>query len=154
MTEQQIQETLTFFEKIGIEAREVTFEEGQTSCVPGISCLGGTLKIDRALLQFPGDLYYAAGRIAASLPAERPDLDDNPSPPPALEMAAMAWAFAAAEETGVGAEHVFHPSGYHGQSTALIEAYRAGTGPGIPLITYFEMAEQYPRLTHWLRPSS
>ncbi|MGJ8725471.1 MAG: hypothetical protein ACSHYB_13010 [Roseibacillus sp.] len=154
MTQPQFQATFSFFEKIGIKVLEITFSEGQSSCVPGVSCAGGVVSFDREQLEFPGDLYYVAGRIAVSLPEDRQHLDDRATLEPALEMAAMAWAFAAAKEAGIEPELVFHPSGYHGQSRDLIQAYHSGVGPGIPLLSYFGMSENYPSLLPWLRTES
>lgn len=152
MTDEQIQTSLEFFSSIGIQVKEDVLT---TSCVPGLSTEGGVLTMNREELSYPGDLFYAAARIAVTDPAGRPALTDDPKLETSEEMAALSWAYAAAHHLGIDAQHVFHPHGYHNQSADLIAHYSSSEpGLGVPMLYYWGMATVFPNLNTWLRPST
>jgi hypothetical protein len=151
MTTEDIQTAESFFRSIGIETTHASLDgEG---CVPGISCREGRFSIDEIQLAYAGDLFYVAGRIAVTAPEDRDALDDRPKLDAAEEMAALAWAFAAANHLGIPAEEVFHESGYHGQGRDLAAQFASGSGPGVPMLNYYGMGQNFPQLTSWLRPT-
>jgi hypothetical protein len=144
---------------IGIELERASLD-APTLC-PGVEARRGVLLVDEARLAHPGDLLHEAGHIAVCDPARRPTLEaigDDPGE----EMAAIAWSYAAGRELGLDPAVVFHPAGYRGGAQALITAFEADGGVGVPLLEWFGMtlgvksatarsAEPYPHMSRWLR---
>jgi hypothetical protein len=79
-----------------------------------------------------------------------------------LEVAAVAWSYAAAAALGIDPGEVFHAAGYRGQSAGLLATFRAGVYPGAHLLEAAGLTatgpraealgvEPYPHMLHWLR---
>jgi len=77
-------------------------------------------------------------------------------------MTTIAWSFAAARHLGIDIEMLFHPDGYKGGSSALIENFTTGRYIGVPLLHCYGMAveprqaaalgvEPFPHMLRWLR---
>lgn len=155
---------LPFLAEIGIEVREEKLPDA--TFVPGIRIDRGALVIDRAKLTYPGDLLHEAGHLAVVPPTRRGRLSDNlktddPQNDLGLEIAAIAWSFAALRHIGIDPAVVFHAGGYRGASSAYIENFTSGCYVGVPLLAYFDMTLErddgsgqavYPRMARWLRP--
>lgn len=138
-----------FLDRIGIPWEKVELEE--ETLLPGIRAEAGVLKFDPARLQWPGDLLHEAAHIALAAPSQRAGFCSRPKDPPAEEMAALAWSYAAALEAGVPPEIVFHEGGYEGGGAQLIEQYGTGGGYGVPMLQWYRMTHRFPHLHSWLR---
>lgn len=151
----------TFLERIGlrIEWGEVP---GDTF-LPGILLVRGGLRICRIQLKYPGDLLHEAGHLAGLTEEERQQDFPVVSTDGGMEMMALAWSYAAAVEIGVPLEVLFHPDGYKGGATNLIENFAAGRHIGVPMLQYFGLAYEprfaaergvppFPQMQCWLRP--
>lgn len=142
---------------IAVSAGEVPGD----SFLPGLTVRDGGIVYDPARLAYPGDLLHEAGHIAVSDPAARPTLSAI-SDDPGEEMAAIAWSYAAACAIGIDPAVVFHPHGYRGGATAIIDNFAAGRYFGVPMLEWFGMAAdkadaaltgeaRYPAMRRWLR---
>lgn len=156
----------SFLNEIGIDCREGMLME--STFLPGIDIQKGGIIYDRQRLKYPGDLLHEAGHLAVLRPADRkeaqsPDSVSGDIQPPAAEMAAIAWSWAAAKHLKITPDILFHEGGYKGESAWLIEIFSAGSYIGVPMLQWFGMTKQaspntpdneitYPRLAHWLRP--
>jgi hypothetical protein len=87
---------------------------------------------------------------------------DNMDDDGGLEMAAIAWSYAASIQLGLPASVVFHEAGYRGGSEALLENFAAGRYIGVPLLEWAGMTatgeraeargvQPYPSMLAWLR---
>ena len=144
-----------FLAEIGIETEEVALPDG--TFLPGLLIDQGRLLIDPARLLYPGDMLHEAGHLAVASAQERPRMSgnvmENQPEREGEELAAMLWSYAACQALGLPAEAVFHPAGYHGQSTWILDNYRQGTYIGLPLLVWMGLTttDAFPRLTRWLR---
>ena len=147
-----------FVRGIGIDVRAAALPE--PTFLPGLAIRGGALLIDEERLSYPGDILHEAGHIAVSDSAVRSQPDLKPSD--GEEIATLAWSYAAALHLGIAPEIVFHPDGYKGGASALLENFAAGRYLGVPLLQYFGMSveprhaaargvEPYPHMLRWLR---
>jgi len=147
-----------FVRHIGIEIRPAALPA--PTFLPGLDIRHGAILLDESRLSYPGDVLHEAGHIAVAHPDERgqPQL----APTPGDEMATLAWSFAAARHLGLALEVLFHPDGYKGGSSALIENFSAGCYVGVPLLQYYGMTleprqaaargvEPFPHMLRWLR---
>lgn len=147
-----------FVRAIGIEVRPA--ELAEPTFLPGLDIRHGAILVDEPRLKWPGDLLHEAGHIAVAHPDERrqPTL----SPTPGDEMTAIAWSFAAARHLDLALEILFHPDGYKGGGSALIENFTAGHYVGVPLLHCYGMSveprqaaargvEPFPHMLRWLR---
>lgn len=146
---------LGFLTKIGITVEEATLSDN--TFLPGILIHEGHLLIDRQRLRYPGDVLHEAGHIAVTRAAERSTLggnitENNPEKE-GEEMAVLLWTYAASLAMSLPAEVVFHPDGYKDQSDWLLENFRTGHCAGLPLLVWMGLstAEEFPRMTRWLR---
>jgi hypothetical protein len=148
-----------FIVGVGIQVEAATLD-APTPC-PGMLARCGVLLVDEARLAYPGDLLHEAGHIAVCDPALRGTLeaigDDGGE-----EMAAIAWSYAASRDLGLDPTVVLHPAGYKGCAEALIAAFEAYGGVGVPLLEWFGMtlgpksaaaqgAAPFPHMRRWLR---
>ncbi|MEA2381501.1 MAG: hypothetical protein QOH72_1472 [Solirubrobacteraceae bacterium] len=155
-----------FLEEIGIAvtAAELAPDDG---FLPGIRLERGGLLVDESQLTYPGDLLHEAGHVAAAPPAVRPALSGALDVPGldmgALEVAAIAWSYAAALAVGIDPAEVFHGGGYRGRSPGLLMTFGAGVYPGANLLEEAGMTATgpraealgvppYPHMLRWLRP--
>lgn len=155
----ETQQIAAFLREIGLVI--IAGQVDDTSFLPGIEVIPCGLRVDEARLTHPGDLLHEAGHLAVLSPAERAavaaDVGDNGG----LEMAAIAWSYAAAVHLGLDPAIVFHPEGYRGGSQALIENFSAGRYFGVPVLQWLGLAIEpqhaapssrvYPAMLRWLR---
>lgn len=149
---------LGFLDEIGL-AWELAELDG-TTLLPGLELRSGRLRVDPSRLEHPGDILHEAGHLAL-LPGDRrsdatlADLED-----PGLEIAAMAWSYAAALHCGVPPGLVFHPRGYRGQAASLLAALEGGGLLGQPVLAWLGLTScgtigdglaQFPRMSRWIR---
>jgi hypothetical protein len=146
-----------------VEAAELEPEDG---FLPGIRVERGVLMVDEARLEYPGDLLHEAGHIAMA-PAElRPSLSGAIDVPgldmASLEVAAVAWSYAAAVALAVDPAELFHAGGYRGKSAGLLATFGVGVYPGAQLLEEAGLTaagpraealgvEPYPHMLRWLR---
>jgi hypothetical protein len=152
-----------FLDGIGIPVRS-----GPVSgpcAVPGIAIADGGLVLDPDAPSHPGDLLHEAGHLALLPPSERAAAHGLlPGATGAgYELGAICWSVAAAWHLGLGLAQVFHADGYRGDSAWLIEAFEAGTSPGLPLLQWAGLTwapgtepageAPFPAMRRWLRTS-
>lgn len=149
-----------FLRAIGLEIRAE-----ETSCetfLPGIDIRHGALVYDETKLRHPGDLLHEAGHLALKSPVERAASSRDAGGDPGEEMGAIAWSYAAVVHLNLPPEVVFHPDGYFGGSTALIQNFTTGHSIGVPMLVWHGLAEVarrghpaagpvYPAMIRWLR---
>lgn len=151
---------MEFLDGIGLKV-EIA-ERLPKTFLPGISTKNGILTIDEPRLLYPGDLLHEAGHLAMLRPSDRIRADGNMGDDGGLEMAAIAWSYAAAIHLGISPAVVFHESGYKGGSQAILENFAAGRFIGVPLLEWagLTVGEQrakalgvpaYPAMLRWLR---
>jgi hypothetical protein len=134
--------------------------------LPGIRVERGVLMVDEARLEYPGDLLHEAGHIAMAPAALRPSLSGAIDVPgldmASLEVAAVAWSYAAAVALGIDPVEVFHGGGYRGKSAGLLTTFGVGVYPGAHLLEAAGLTatparaeelgvEPYPHMLRWLR---
>jgi hypothetical protein len=155
-----IRRITAFLEEQGFSVRFATVLE--SSFLPGIAIQQGVLLIDPSHLLSPGDILHEAGHLAVLLPAERSEVNELVGNDGGMEMAAIAWSWAAALHLGIPPSELFHTNGYKGGSAALIENFSAGRYVGVPMLEWFGMAAgekraqtvgtaPYPAMIRWLR---
>ncbi|GAB3854465.1 hypothetical protein GCM10028822_24380 [Hymenobacter terrigena] len=147
-----------FLAEIGIPTQEV--ELTIDTFLPGILIENGGLLIDPAKLLYPGDILHEAGHLAVTPAAERAQLAGNvmagkpdQNGTDGEEIVAMLWSYAASEAIGLPPEIVFHPDGYRNASNWMLDNFRQGIYPGLPLLVWMELTtnEGFPKMTRWLR---
>jgi hypothetical protein len=149
---------LAFMEEIGL--RWELAELGEGTFLPGLCIDDGVLRVDATRLQFPGDILHEAGHLAVTPAAQRATLGPDGLGEPGLEIAALAWSYAACLHLGLAPEVVFHPSGYKGQADWLRETFRQGGNLGQPLLAWMGLTrwgsnpqepDRFPAMARWLR---
>ncbi|GAB3582862.1 hypothetical protein [Hymenobacter daeguensis] len=147
-----------FLAEIGLETEEKRLPKN--TFLPGLLIDGGRLLIDPARLLYPGDVLHEAGHLAVTPAAERAQLSGNvmankpeQQGTDGEEIAAMLWSYAAALALDIAPEVVFHPQGYRDQSAWILNNYRQGIYPGLPLLVWMDLTTtaDFPRMTRWLR---
>ncbi len=134
---------------------------GGDTFLPGVTIEPGGLVVDPERLLYPGDLLHEAGHLAVMLPAQRASTGSNAGSDMGYEIAAQTWSYAAAVHLGLPSEVVFHPAGYKGASTTLMEVYHDGNA-GVPLLQWMGLTldrtraaaasvPPYPHMIRWLR---
>lgn len=154
-----------FLEGVGIAVSAADLG-GEETFLPGIRLDAGTLVVDEARLEHPGDLLHEAGHIALVPAVQRhlltgeaavPGLD-----PGELERAAVPWSYAAALAAGVDPAEVFHPAGYRGHAAGLLATFSLGVYPAAALLEAMGLTatgpraaalgvDPYPHMLRWLR---
>ncbi|WP_423604951.1 hypothetical protein [Sphingomonas sp. MS122] len=159
-TDPLVARIVTFLERIGIPV--IVDQVPEDALLTGATVRRGALVFDPEMLAWPGDLLHEAGHIAVTDPAVRAAQDDV-SPDPGEELAAMAWSYAAAVAIGIDPQIVFHDGGYLGGGGNYLESYcNGGTGIGVPMLQYYGMSAEphqaealgrasFPSMTRWLR---
>ena len=147
-----------FLAEIGIPTQEVALTT--ETFLPGILIDNGGLLIDPARLLYPGDILHEAGHLAVTPAAERVQLAGNvlagkpkQQGTDGDEIVAILWSYAAARAIGMPSEIVFHPDGYHGSSSWILDNFRQSVYPGLPLLVWMGLTtnEEFPAMTRWLR---
>lgn len=148
---------LAFVQRVGLDWELADLPAG--TVLPGLDVTGRRILVDPGRLLHPGDVLHEAGHLAVLLPEERevpaaPGLRD-----PGLEMASMAWSYAAAVHLGLPPELVFHDAGYRGEAGQILAAYRDGANLGQPLLAWMGLTswqghgpgEPFPAMAAWVR---
>jgi hypothetical protein len=153
-----------FLNGIGIEI--VPADLPDETFLPGIKVENGKLRVDEARLKYPGDLLHEAGHLALAAGDVRPALSGEViipgEDPDEIEVAATAWAFAAATFLAVEPRILFHEGGYQGKSESLILTYSTGVYPGVFSLQRFGLTvagkaadeagvAPYPYMLKWVR---
>jgi hypothetical protein len=140
-----------FFAEIGLPFQFV--EVPCPTFLPGVAIRRGVLTIDREKLLYPGDLLHEAGHLAVLPPAERAEADGDVGPDGGMEMAAIAWSYAAALHLGVPVEVLFHDEGYRGGASALRQNFAERRFIGVPLLEWMDLTTgaRFPAMDRWLR---
>lgn len=102
--------------------------------LPGIQIKDGELVVDEHRLAYPGDLLHEAGHLAMVPGAMRKGVNGeltNEVDTALIEVAAIAWSYAACIHLDIEPHVVFHPAGYHGKSEALLLGFSVGVYPGV-----------------------
>ncbi len=155
----ETQQIAAFLRGIGLVV--VPEQTGSGSFLPGVEVIPNGLRVDETHLAHPGDLLHEAGHLAVLSPAERAMAAEDAGDDGGLEMAAIAWSYAACLYLGLDPAIVFHPDGYRGASQALIENFTAGRYFGVPVLQWLGLAVEpqhaapgqpaYPCMIRWLR---
>ena len=143
-----------FLAGIGIAIREESLA-GPTF-LPGITISHGVLVIDETRLLYPGDILHEAGHLAVLTPSARAAVDGDVGDDGGMEMAAIAWSYAAALHLGLDPSVVFHSDGYREGSQSLLENFAAGRYVGVPILQWAGMtaatgSRPFPSMARWLR---
>ena len=133
----------------------------------GIFIENGKIFVDESKLAFPGDLLHEAGHLAVTPKNLRPYLSDEIKLPrefdiDAVEVAAIAWSYAAVLHLDLEPRVVFHAGGYKGNSESLLLSFSLGVYIGINTLEAAGMTatganarqlgvEPYPQMLKWLR---
>ena len=150
---------LAFLRGIGLAVEARTLPD--TTVLPGISIDGGVLLFDAAKLAHPGDLLHEAGHLAVVPAAVRRTISGGMDSDGGLEMAAIAWSYAAAAFLQLPLDILFHPAGYRGGAASLRENFSSGRYIGVPVLEWLGMtdhlrpeargsASRYPLMKEWL----
>jgi hypothetical protein len=142
---------VAFLEAVGLTVRSEQIAE--PTFLPGIAVRQGVLTFDPERLLYPGDLLHEAGHLAVMPADERAAANGPAGDDPGLEMAAIAWSWAAAREIGIAPSVVFHPAGYKGGSDSILENFTTGNYFGVPLLELFGLTGkgEFPSMRRWLR---
>jgi hypothetical protein len=145
---------VSFLVEIGIAVREEPLS-GPTF-LPGLTIHRGALVIDESRLLYPGDILHEAGHLAVLTPSARAAADGDVGDDAGMEMAAIAWSYAAALHIGLDPSVVFHADGYRDASETLLENFAAGRYFGVPILQWAGMtaasgARPFPSMQRWLR---
>lgn len=149
-----------FLQSIGLAIHYEPIPE--PTFLPGMAIRKGALTIDESKLLYPGDLLHEAGHLALLPPSQRAVADGNMGDDGGLEMAAIAWSYAAALHLGIPPEVVFHPAGYHDGSQAILENFADDRFFGVPVLEWAGLTatgkhaktlgvQPYPTMLKWLR---
>jgi hypothetical protein len=121
--------------------------------LPGVTVVLGVLVVDEERLLYPGDLLHEAGHLAMLTPEERAEAGGDMGDDGGMEMAAIAWSYAAAVHLGIEATVLFHTGGYRGGAEALAANFAAGRYVGVPMLEWAGLTtcDTYPRMSGWAR---
>lgn len=153
-----------FIISIGLKAEEGEIPD--STFVPGIYILNGTIWFDRSKLTYPGDLLHEAGHLALMEPKKRPSATGDLEPgddlkSDSLEIGAILWSYAALKHINLEPKVVFHDAGYRGSSEWYIENFESGNYIGLPLLQWIGLCKKsddinnnlmgFPHMIEWLR---
>ena len=154
MKEELINKLTGFVQQAGVPVRAEPVNDG--TFLPGLAIENGTLLVDAARLEWPGDILHEAAHIALTPPSRRAAVGGKLEVTPAEEMAALAWSYAAALAAGIDPAIVFHEGGYKNGGAQLLAQYISGLppgGPGVPMLQWWGLTKAFPRMDLWLRES-
>jgi hypothetical protein len=153
-----------FLNGIGLEVISGRVQ-GETF-LPGIEVKDGRLIVDQPRLLYPGDLLHEAGHLAVMSGVMKKGLSGNLMESGAdtalIEVAAIAWPYAACLHLEIDPAIVFHPAGYRGKSAALLLGFSLGVYPGANQLQSVGLAATsaearaagvplYPHILKWAR---
>lgn len=151
---------LAFLREIGIATRR---KELSGPCIlPGIRIEDGVILFDERQLLYPGDMLHEAGHLAVLSPDQRIHAGADTGDDGGLEIAAIAWSYAAAIHIAIDPAVVFHPNGYRGGGGYIVTNFANGHYIGVPMLQWLKMSfepklakEQgvspYPHMLRWTR---
>ncbi|HLM01763.1 MAG TPA: hypothetical protein VK400_11965 [Pyrinomonadaceae bacterium] len=154
-----------FLDEIGLPIFPKRLDEN--TFLSGILIENGKIFVDESRLAFPGDLLHEAGHLAVVPKNLRARLNDEIALPTgefnidAVEVAAIAWSYAAALHLGLDPRVVFHAGGYKGKSESLLTNFSLGVYLGVNTLENAEMTatgenarklgvSPYPQMLKWL----
>ncbi len=148
-----------FLASLGLAVRAGVVPAG--GFLPGVLVEDGGLTVDEATLAYPSDVLHEAGHLAIMTAEERRSAVATLGPDPAMEMAALAWSYAAARHLGIPSRELFH-DGYKAGGASLAYAFDSGGGPGVPMLAWWGMTLEthvaarqgvpgFPVMSRWLR---
>lgn len=149
---------LSFMDEIGLDWQPAVLDA--STFLPGLCINEGSLQVDAGRLQYPGDILHEAGHLAVTPALERSTLGPGDMQDPGLEIAALAWSYAACLHLGMAPEVVFHPAGYKGEAAWLVATFRSGGTLGQPLLAWMGLTSwgsqgdgtaRFPAMARWLR---
>jgi hypothetical protein len=147
---------LVFLAEIGLAWEPAAL--GESTFLPGLAIHQGELRVDPARLKYPGDILHEAGHLAVTAATERRSLGPGGLEDPGLEMAVLAWSYAACLHLGLAPEVVFHDHGYKGEAAWLRQTFRSGGTLGQPLLAWMGLTSlkadapaPFPAMVKWLR---
>ena len=135
---------------VSVDSADLT----EPTFLPEVTVRDGRILVDEARLQYPGDLLHEAGHLAVVPPSNRVWVSAPFDVDAGLEMAAIAWSWAALRYLELDPAIVFHEGGYKGGSRVLIENFTAGRFIGVPLLEWMGMTSgrEFPSMSCWVRP--
>jgi len=159
MTQPARDRILAFLRGIGLAVEARTLPDA--TVLPGISIERGVLLFDAAKLAHPGDLLHEAGHLAVVPAAVRHTISGDMDSDGGLEMAAIAWSYAAMVFLRLPLDLLFHPAGYKGEAAGLRDNFSARRHVGVPILEWRGMTEyqrtetsgstsRYPVMKKWL----
>ena len=153
-----------FISEIGLDI--VSVELSRKTFLPGILVDNGKILADETKLTHPGDLLHEAGHLALAPGELRSSLSGEVALPgvhmESLEVAVMAWSYAAILHLGLDARVVFHAGGYRGESERVMQNFTLGAYIGVNVLQDAGLAAMgtraielgvppYPHMIKWLR---
>lgn len=154
-----------FLIEIGLQIVPKQLDEN--TFLSGIFIENGGIFVDESKLAFPGDLLHEAGHLAVMPKYLRAHLSDEIELPgefdiDAVEVASIAWSYAAALHLDLNPRVVFHEGGYKGNSESLLMNFSLGVYIGVNILEDTEMTatgenarrlgvSPYPQMLKWLR---
>ena len=144
------QTIIEFLREIGLTVVARGVPSG--TVLPGISIDHGAIVVDRDTLLHPGDLLHEAGHLAVVPPTERAAFHENVGDDGGMEMAAIAWSYAAAVHLGVPLDELFHDGGYRGDGAWLREHFSTQQSLGVPILVWRGLTDtaSFPAMRQWL----
>jgi len=141
-----------FIQDVGLKIQSTNIAE--PTFLPGLTVFDGSILVDESRLLYPGDLLHEAGHLAVLPSSEREHVSAPLDGDAGMEMAAIAWSYAALRHLEIDPKVVFHEAGYKDGSQALIDNFAARRFIGVPLLQWMGMTTEkdYPMMSQWLRP--
>lgn len=153
-----------FISEIGLEIASV--ELSSKTFLPGILVANGKILADETKLTYPGDLLHEAGHLALAPGELRSSLSGEVALPgvrmEAVEVAVIAWSYAAILHLGLDPRVVFHAGGYGVESERVMQNFTLGVYIGVNVLQDAGLAAiggkaielgvpPYPHMIKWLR---
>jgi len=159
------QQIAEFLDEIGLEI--IPRQLAGNTFLSGILIESGKIFVDESKLAYPGDLLHEAGHLAVMPKNLRAHLSDEIALPgefniDAVEVAAIAWSYAAALYLELNPRVVFHEGGYKGNSESLLMNFSLGVYIGVNSLEEAGMTatgenarklavEPFPQMLKWFR---
>jgi hypothetical protein len=156
MPSSSLERIVAFLNQIGLATRSGLVPAD--AFLPGIYIDAGTLVYDAEAMLSPGDLLHEAGHPAVVPPHQRVSMTGDVGED-GMEMAAIAWSYAACVYLGLPPSVVFHEGGYKGDAQHLVETFESGGGIGVPVLQWRELTARddappetprFPAMQRWL----
>lgn len=149
------QRIAVFLTDIGLAIRPATLDDN--TFLPGIEIAKGILLVDEKKMKYPGDLLHEAGHLAVMEADVRHQASGDLEPGEemkqnSLELAAIAWSYAAAVYLEIDPAEVFHEEGYRGSASTYVDNFQNGRYVGVPVLHWKGMTTDtiYPAMNKWI----